>query len=651
MEEKKSLLEKISSKSIFDNIFDFIKEPYFKLKLIAYSKAIQKKDELKLVDYEKCFLDKFGIDLNNYLSSENNKFVRKFNKDILTSNLNEDLSLFKLDINLINKIIIDVFNQKYEDEYKNMKSGDEVKDLVEEEVPIEIYSPFLDILSTTDVFESIFTISISTYIIEKFGLGDDYISVFDKLNRVKSKYSSLTIYYEDSYDILDLKEYKINFKQIKRISFIPNSFHVTGDYKYFLKTFFSFFYGIENNLVNLKLKWTENEIDSKLIEKVNNCKSLKLLNLTGFKLTDNLVLKLNNLKKLTLDTCENISLTEGTCANLIKLKIINSSINKSESLLKAPNIEECELTYIENSDLKYYSIFDISTFTKLKSFIGDPCDFIYMGSISLEYVKLISYTDVPLDIKKKVYKKLALLKYLKEIVIEFGKIEDEEIWKIIGKNYSLKKMKINWVQKNSDLVIYNLQDKFSNLSSLEISSPKYEDSRKIVLEITENEYCKINRLYIQAGLYNNIKFYCQPFENLVEIDLTLNNQIINLKDAIPIFNKNCKVVFRALNTFRFITINNHIINMDILENLYNNVNYMPNLSNLMIDLRIRKRIENEFYESFFKKCLNLNLRRIYFSIKGIPYPKEESYTRAELEKICPGKNFTKFKELFIRKLN
>ena len=648
--EKKSILQKISSKSVFDNIFEFLKDSNFKLKLFVYSKAIQKQYELKLVDYEKSFIDKFGIDLNNYLFSENNKFVRKFDKTILTSILTEDLSLFKLDINILNKIIIDFFNQKYEDQYKNLKSGDEVKDLVEEEVPIEIYSPFLDILSTTDVFESIFTIPISTYIIEKFDLGNDYISVFDKLNRVKSKYSSLTIYYEDSYDILDFKEFKINFNQIKRISFIPNSYHVTGDYKYFLKTLFSFFSGFEKNLVNLKLKWTENEIDSKLIAKINNFKSLKLLNLTGFKLTNNFVLKLNNLKKLTLDTCENISLTQDTCLNLIKLKIINSSINKSESLLQVPNIEECELTYIDNSNLKYYSIFDISTFKKLKHFVGDPCDFSFVESNDLVYVKLISYSEVSLDIKKKVYKKLALLKYLKEIVIEFGKIEDEEIWKIIGKNYSLKKMKINWVKKNSDLVIYNLQDKFSNLTSLEINSPKYEDSRKIVLTITENEYCKINKLYLNAGLYNNIKLYCQPFENLVDIDLTLNNQIINLKDAIPIFNKKCKVIFNSLNIFRFKTINNHVINMDILENLYNNIYFMPNLSNLMIDLRIRKRIEKDFYESFFKKCLNLNLRRIYFSIKGIPYPKEESYTKEELEKICPGKNFSKFKELFIRKL-
>ena len=61
-----------------------------------------------------------------------------------------------------------------------------------------------------------------TYIIDKFDLKEDYISTFEKLKQSKSKYNSLTIYYEDSYDILYLKDFKINFNQIKRIIFIPN---------------------------------------------------------------------------------------------------------------------------------------------------------------------------------------------------------------------------------------------------------------------------------------------------------------------------------------------------------------------------------------------------------------------------------------------
>lgn len=63
-------------------------------------------------------------------------------------------------------------------------------------MPIEIYSPFLDDIIHTETFESIFTIALSTYLVEKLDLRDDYINKFYDLNMNKAKYSSLTIYYD-----------------------------------------------------------------------------------------------------------------------------------------------------------------------------------------------------------------------------------------------------------------------------------------------------------------------------------------------------------------------------------------------------------------------------------------------------------------------
>lgn len=653
--EDKSILKKIKSKELFNELFEFIKDPNFKLKLFVHSKSFQKKLDLDLVDYEKTYIDQFGIDLNNYLFCENNIFPSKFEKDILKNNLENDIKEKKLDINMLKKIIVDVYSKKYEKQYQGSKkdnsNSNDCNGLIETEVPIEIFSPFIDILSETEAFEKMFTISLSMYIIEKFDLKDEYISMFEKLNNSKkSKYSSLNIYYEDSYDILDLKEFKINFNQIKRINFIPNSFHVTGDFKYFLSTFFSFFYGKENNLTNLRLKWHENEIEPKLIKNVNNFKSLRLLNLTGFKFTETFILKLCNLEKLTLDTCENVKLVEDSCLNIRKLIISNSSINKSESLLKIPKLEECEMTYLDKTDLKFNSIFDFSTITKIKKFIGDPCDFVHIDNNALKYIKLISYSEVPSDLRRKVYEKLVHIKTLKEIVFEFGKIDNNEIFNIIGRNTSTKKLTINWVKSNIDLTLYNLQDKFPNISRFEIHTPKFENNSKINFEITENKYCKISKLFLEAGIYNDMKFYCLPFENLVEIKLTINNRVVNLKDSIPIFNKNCNVVFTSMNVFHFKTITEHVMNLYILENLYNNIDKMPNLSDLLIDCRIQENIDEDFYLNFFKKCLGMNLKRIFFSIKGSIYPKEESYSKEELEKICPGVNFSKFKAIYIRKL-
>jgi hypothetical protein len=427
MENNNSVLEKVFSKDLLSNIFDYIRDPNYKHKLFSYSKLLQKKADLRLADYEERYIEKFGINLNDYLFSENNKFVRKFNKDILNSNLQKDLSKNNLEKAKIEKIMVDIYNQRYEDKYKNNSEGSDKagNKLIETDESIEIYSPFFETLSKMEFFEYLFTINISTYIIDKFDLKEDYISTFEKLNQSKSKYNSLTIYYEDSYDILYLKDFKINFNQIKRIIFIPNSYHVTGDYKYFLNTFFSFFSRIEKNLTNLKLKWVENEMEPRAIQNLNNFKSLELLNLTGFKFTKTFVLKLSNLKKLTLDSCENIDFEENIFSNIIKLNLYHCSINKPKSLLAIPNLEECELTYYDGeSEQKYYSIFDISSFKKLKKFVGDPCDFIYLEENNLEYVKLISYTEVSSEDRTKVLKKLVSLKNLKELILEFGPIVD-----------------------------------------------------------------------------------------------------------------------------------------------------------------------------------------------------------------------------------
>ena len=655
MENNNSVLEKVSSKDLLRNIFDYIRDPNYKHKLFSYSKLLQKKADLRLADYEERYIEKFGINLTDYLFSENNKFVRKFNKDILNSNLQNDLSKNKLEKATIEKIMVDIYNQRYEDKYKTNSDGNDKagNKLIETEEPIEIYSPFFDTLSKMNFFEYLFTINISTYIIDKFDLKEDYISTFEKLKQTKSKYNSLTIYYEDSYDILYLKDFKINFNQIKRIIFIPNSYHVTGDYKYFLNTFFSFFSRIENNLTNLKLKWVENEIEPRTIQNLNNFKSLELLNLTGFKFTKTFMLKLSNLKKLTLDSCENIDFEENIFSNIIKLNLYNCSINKPKSILPVPNLEECELTYYDGeSEQKYYSIFDISSFKKLKKFVGDPCDFIYLEENNLEYVKLISFTEVSSEDRIKVLKKIISLKNLKELILEFGPIDDSEILWIIGKNYSVEKMKINWVKQNNDLIIYNLQDKFGKLSNIEMTSPKYENNHKIILKIIENRNCRINKFFLEAGLYHNIEFYCQPFESLIEIKLTLNGKVINIKDALPIFNKDCKVIFRALNVFELRTISDHVVLLYAMENLSNNLTCMPHLSYLVIDCTIQENIDKEFYVNFIKKCLELKLKRLYFSIKKtIDEAKIVPYSKEELEEIYPNIKYSKYKEIFIRKLN
>ena len=102
---------------------------------------------------------------------------------------------------------------------------------------------------------------------------------------------------------------------------------------------------------------------------------------------------------------------------------------------------------------------------------------------------------------------------------------------------------------------------------------------------------------------------------MIEIKLTLNGKVINIKDALPIFNKDCKVIFRALNVFELRTISDHVVLLYAMENLCNNLTSMPNLTKLLIDCSIQENIDKDFYINFIKKCLELKLKRLYFSIK------------------------------------
>ena len=649
--EKRSILENISSINIFDNIFSFLKDANYKLKLFAYSNLLQKKLNLQLADYEKAYIELLGINIYNYLFCKNNIFPLEFNKDILKIRLEKDLSKYNLEKSKLEKIIVDIFKKKYEDE-KNVQNNSEKK-LVDSLIQIDIYSPFFDILSKTEFFGDIFTITMSMYIIDKKGLKDDYYNTFYNLNFAKSNYSLLRIYIEDSYDILLLKEFNVNFHKIKRINFMANSFHITGNYNYFLNTFFSYFYNIENNLTSVKLNCINLEFEPKQLEKLNNFKSLEVLNLTGFKFTDTFILKMSNLKSVTLDSCENIGFEENICLNIKKLNLNSCSISKHKSLIEVPNLEECELTYSDISDQRYYTIFNISSFKKLKTYIGEPCDFIFIESNLLEYLNLISYYEVPTDDILKILKKIINSKYLKEVIIGFDNINKNEILYLIGRNTSVRKIQIHWVPTNEDLSISNLLNKFTNLQNLEIISPAFYNFENTIINIVENKGCKISKFNLIAGEYRNIEFYCQPFENLIEIKITLNCKVINLKDTLPLFNTNCKVEFSSLNTFYLECTEPYSLKIYTFENLCNNLDKMPNISNLYIKCVIdcnTSELDNEFYTKFIKKCLSMNLNKIYLSIKINGLPNNIEYSKDELLELYPGLKYSKYKEICIKKL-
>ena len=464
--ENNSILYKIKSKFILYQIFEFIKEPKLAYKLFVHSKSFQKKIEREIVHYERLYLEQFGINWREYLFCPKNRYIDKFNKYLLKNILKEDIIKNKLDINLVQKIIIDIY-MKYDQYYKKSKNNDD--ELSENENLIDIYSPFFDVLSKMDFF-SYFSIFISAPIIHEHNLVNDYISVFNKLNTYSSKYSSLTFCYQEPNDIVYLKRFNINFGQIKRLTFIFDDYYdyynniIDYDYnlnKYNYIKFFNIIFelkNIGNSLVKLVLNVNLTKymkIEPKIIENLNNFKLLEYLYINSIKLSNNYTLNLFNLKTLYLENCENFSFSDNSLLNIKHLKLINCSINKPKALLEIPKLEKGEFRCLK--DKLYFSIFNFEKCNKLKNLIIDLNDFIYIdNNSSLEIITLLSSSEVNYENKIKSFQKLISMKYLKEITIEFGKIKNDDISIIKGENLSVEKMTINWVKENNDLILYNL---------------------------------------------------------------------------------------------------------------------------------------------------------------------------------------------------
>ena len=156
--EDEELINNIKSKHILNYIFDYIKDKDFRLKLFLYSKKNQKIFDINLIILKEKYLQKIKFDLDIYLYNE----PYLFKKDYLTNEYNNFLKSKKLNKEIIEKIIYDIF------ENKKIKDIDEedVDKIEEKEKLISIESPLFNILSKTKNFSKIFTIHISQEIID-----------------------------------------------------------------------------------------------------------------------------------------------------------------------------------------------------------------------------------------------------------------------------------------------------------------------------------------------------------------------------------------------------------------------------------------------------------------------------------------------------
>ena len=198
--------------------------------------------------------------------------------------------------------------------------------------------------------------------------------------------------------------------------------------------------------------------------------------------------------------------------------------------------------------------------------------------------------------------------------------------------------------RNGNGLLYVLEKKFPQLTSINAIMTSRNKAGNYRLEIEENPDCKINSLTIRIKSVN-VKLFCQSFEKLESVDFNFVGTI-ELKDTFPIFNDKCQIIFKSLKSFRLSQYKD--IDLQIINNIYNNIDKMPNLESFLLYI-YEENIERGFFKRFLKKILSLeSIRNLYIEIQS--KDKYENYSREELRELFPDINVNKLYRINVSKL-
>jgi hypothetical protein len=638
------LLEKLSSNYILKNIFEYIKDIKFKFKLFAHSKLFQKILELKLVDYQLTYINQFGLpDMNTYFSSNNYSSFRDYDKNFLSNKLKDDISNKKIDINKIKATLVDIFKNYYDANLKKL-NYDYFYNI---EKKLDIYSPLFEEISKTDLFEKMYTIPVPIEIIDKLNLKNDYIAAFNKKNESNGKYPSLTVYYKECEDIKVLQSLNIDFNKVKRLSlmFVGPKEHINTN------ILFKDLFSIKNieNLTYLNLDLNANVISPESFEKINDLKSLKILKIVYLLFDKAFLFKLKGLECLKLNRCEKMIFDEDTFLNMKKLYIDTCYMIGAKALLKMPKLENCRLI---DPDFTFGHMIDFSKMENLEELASKVSDFILLEKSKLESVELgTAYSE---EDEKKMFEKIFSFKNLNKIDCVLKYMDEEEILKIKGENESVKDIYITWRNEGKDANFLNLAKKFPNLEIFSLESDNYkEDYNYTNIEIKEDENIKINDLTLIINSNLNLKLNCGLLENLIKFQLSVDGDLKDIEEILPVFNDKCQKDFKSLKTFIFSVKDNfkYEINMKLLEHIYNNLDKMPNLENLVLNFFVKGlKNEKEFYMKFIEKVISMKL--FYINIKLFREESEQKlYSYKELKELYQDNYFQNLKQVVIMKFD
>lgn len=124
---------------------------------------------------------------------------------------------------------------------------------------------------------------------------------------------------------------------------------------------------------------------------------------------------------------------------------------------------------------------------------------------------------------------------------------------------------------------------------------------------------------------------------------------MKLENSFPIFNMKCNILFKSLTIFKFTGF--EFIRKNIINNIYNNIDNMPNLINFKFECNINEDINEDFYNKFIIKILSLKfIKKIKISIEK-QFEKKEIFTKEELNKLYPNINLDLLYDINIHHLN
>ena len=626
--ESYSLLEKIKSKYVINNIFNYLCDGNYKFNLAKYCKRLQIFFKLGEEDYKAKSIEF----INNYIKFENYLYVKrssKFKKDYLKNIYNEDLKQYNEQVrnNVSNQFSEIYFRNKYE-YYQNNEPIK--KNILDKQFIIDIQSPFYEYLSKKQIFENLFIIRIPLPLIEENNLMKDYILEFEKLNKSNTNYSALCFQFDTkTLRNTDNQNYNFNidYKKIKKLIFEEKEPKV---YTYRFKTkinelllFKTIFEDNDavNNLISLEIKILRNKKFEYDLDNINSFKSLEELKLENVLISE-VSLKLNTLKYLALCNCNRIRISKNCALHLKSVSLFRSTLINYNIIYKLqfPELEQLKISFCFYKNYDYFfksptlwyrkfgELIDFKSLKKLKYlFRGDISLFLQLNNNSLEKAYISSYAKF--DKEKEMIKKFIEIKTLKEIKLNLYYINSDELETIEGENTSVKKLIIdiqkqmyeNDNEKNNNNVLYNLQKKFPNIMEIEIYDC-FSSINKINLDLNS----KIERLKYSRGINNFYVFVSKKeisinsFEHLKDLEIRNANKI-----NIPIFNDNCDCDFKSLIKFQLDNSNKirDTIDIKMINNIIRNIKKMPNLKFFIF--KCYSNINEQEYNDLIKKLLTL----------------------------------------------